>query len=285
MNHDFAPVAYYFDVALWSAPFGHATGHWIEALGRLRFNRILAGVALALAGLVSLLWFWPARREDKTFMRARRSAAFSVAAIGFAELGLEMLLLLGFQALYGYVYYELTILVALFMSGMALGSWWELRAGPRSHFLPRDLRLLAGLQILLAASPLLLYGLLTQLGRVTSEGGQRAASDVLFPALALTAGLLGGFEFLLASRIYFADSQLPADASAPSAAPPRDAVGPSSARPKSAGPILDRPQDMARPTLDRPQDMAVPTLGWPQDVAGPNRPAAECRIPERYWAA
>jgi len=272
VNHDFAPVAYYFDVALWSAPFGHATGHWIKALGRLRFNRILAGVALVLAGLVSLLWFWPALREDKTSMRARRSAAFSVAAIGFAELGLEMLLLLGFQALYGYVYYELTILVALFMAGVALGSWWELRAGPRSHFLPRDLRLLAGLQILLAASPLLLYGLLLQLGRVTSEGGQRAASDVLFPALALTAGLLGGFEFLLASRIYFAEPQLPADASAPSAAPPRDAVGPSSARPQSAGPIHGRHQGEAGRTAGQPQNAVPPSGIWPHDASGTTTP-------------
>ncbi len=95
-------------------------------------------------------------------------------------------------------------------------SWWEWRwaAGGRCArrqsrgraSLGRDLRLLAGLQILLAASPLLLYGLLIQLGRVSSVGGQRAASEILFPALALVAGLLGGFQFLLASRAYFGDA-------------------------------------------------------------------------------
>jgi predicted membrane-bound spermidine synthase len=118
------------------------------------------------------------------------------------------MLLLGFQALYGYVYHELTILVALFMVGVALGGWWELRSsrGRGRSSLVRDLRLLAGLQIILAASPLLLYGLLIELGRVSSVGGQRTASQLLFPALALAAGWLGGFQFLLASRAYFGDA-------------------------------------------------------------------------------
>jgi len=38
---------------------------------------------------------------------------------------------------------------------------------------------------------------------VGTAGGQRLASQILFPALALVAGLLGGFQFLLASRVYF----------------------------------------------------------------------------------
>ncbi len=208
VNRDFAPVAYYFDVVLWSAPFHHTSGHWIEALASVSFKRLLVATTLALAALVPLLWMWPTAPEDKPTARARRSAAFAVAVVGFTELGLEILLLLGFQALYGYVYHELTILVALFMVGVALGGWWALHSaqGLGRASLGRDLRLLAGLQILLAASPLLLYGLLIQLGHVSSVGGQRAASEILFPALALVAGLLGGFQFLLASRAYFGDA-------------------------------------------------------------------------------
>ena len=208
VNRDFAPVAYYFDVVLWSVPFHHTSGRWIEALAGMSFRRLLVATMLALAALVPLLWMWPAGREEKPVARARRSAAFAVAVVGFTELGLEILLLLGFQALYGYVYHELTLLVALFMVGVALGAWWELRSAPSRGrgSLRRDLRLLAGLQILLAVSPLLLYELFIQLGRVSSMGGQRAASEFLFPALALVAGLLGGFQFLLASRAYFGDA-------------------------------------------------------------------------------
>jgi spermidine synthase len=208
VNRDFAPVAYYFDVALWSAPFHPTSAQWFEALASLSFKRLLMGTMLALAALVPLMWMWPAGRPHKPQARARRSAALAVAVVGFTELGLEIILLLGFQALYGYVYHELAILVALFMVGVALGGWGELRLAPSPGraSMRRDLRLLAGLQILLAASPLLLYALLVQLGRVSSVGGQRAASEVLFPALALGAGLLGGFQFLLASRAYFGNA-------------------------------------------------------------------------------
>jgi spermidine synthase len=208
VNRDFAPVAYYFDVALWSAPFHQTSAHWFEALASICFERFLLATILALAALVPLLWMWPVGRGGKPAARARRSAAFAAAVVGFTELGLEILLLLGFQALYGYVYHELTILVALFMVGVALGAWWALHSAPSlgGTSSRRDLRLLAGLQILLAASPLLLYAVLVQLGRVSSAGGQRAASELLFPALALVAGLLGGFQFLLATRAYFGDA-------------------------------------------------------------------------------
>jgi spermidine synthase len=208
VNHDFAPVAYYFDVALWSSRFYPGFGRWIENLSGVRFGRVLGAAVLALAVLLLCLWLWPAGRMGKVAGRARRTAGFAVATMGFTELGLEILLLLGFQALYGYVYDELTILVALFMVGVALGAWWALRSAPSPGraSLGRDLRLLAGLQILLAVAPLALYGLFIQLGKVSSLGGQRAASEILFPALALVAGLLGGFQFLLASRAYFGNA-------------------------------------------------------------------------------
>ncbi|MGD1156439.1 MAG: fused MFS/spermidine synthase [Terriglobia bacterium] len=209
VNRDFAPVAYYFDVALWSSRFHRTSARWIESLAGVRFERLLAATTLALAALLPLLWVWPGGAEEKPAARARRAAALAVATMGFTELGLEILLLLGFQALYGYVYQQLTILVALFMVGMAMGAWLELRSarGRSAPHARRELRVLAGLQFIAAASPLLLYGMLVELGRVSSAGGQRVASQILFPALALVAGLLGGFQFLLASRVYFAGTR------------------------------------------------------------------------------
>jgi spermidine synthase len=205
INRDFAPVAYYFDVALWSSRFHRTSARCIESLAGVSFGRWLAGASLALVVLLLLLWAWPAGAEEKLAARARRAAALVVAAMGFTQLGLEILLLLGFQALYGYVYQQLTILVALFMVGMATGAWLELRRahGLSGVHLRRDLQVLASLQVIAAASPLLLYGMLVGLERVTSAGGQRVASQILFPAVALVAGLLGGFQFLRASRVYF----------------------------------------------------------------------------------
>jgi spermidine synthase len=210
VNRDFAPVAYYFDAVLWSARFRQTSGQWWQALARISFRMLMGIVTLVLAALVPILWWWPDRRQHQPAARARRAAAWAVAASGFAGLGLEMLLLLGFQALYGYIYHELTVLVALFMAGMALGGWWALRLEPKpeSVVAGRDLRLLAVVQLLLAAAPLALYGLFLQLERASGLTGQHAGSDILFPVLAVVAGGLGGFQFLLASQIYFAGRQV-----------------------------------------------------------------------------
>ena len=206
VNRDFAPVAYYFDVALWSTRYQQVSTRWIEAAASIGFRRLLAGALAALATLAALLWVWPAAPKQRTRVQARRAAAFAVAALGFTGLGLEVLLFMGFQALFGYVYQQLAILVGLYMAGLAAGAWWTLTGFSEKPTLAG----LTVLQLLAAITPLALCGVFTELGKVNSAGGQWLASQVLFPALAFAAGLLGGFEFLLASRVYFAGHTKPA---------------------------------------------------------------------------
>ncbi len=100
-------------------------------------------------------------------------------------IGLEMLLLLAFQAVYGYVYQQLAVLIAAFMAGMALGSWLELRRAAHG-----GMRVLAITQVLAAAAPLLLLGLFEAIGRANSTL-TLLASQIAFPALALVSGMLG----------------------------------------------------------------------------------------------
>jgi spermidine synthase len=119
--------------------------------------------------------------------------------MGFTLIGLEMLLLLAFQAIYGYVYQQLAVMIAAFMAGMALGSWRALRAPP-----PRQMRALVLLQIAAAIAPLLLYAVFELVTHATSPTALFLVSQVLFPVLALLCGMLGGYEFPIASRIFFA---------------------------------------------------------------------------------
>jgi spermidine synthase len=98
------------------------------------------------------------------------------------------------------------------MTGMALGNWWRVRLVARSSGaigLRSALTQLARLQILAASSPLLLYLFLNSLAGVRSTGTLALASQVLFPAMALLAGILGGYEFALAAEVFFADAQSP----------------------------------------------------------------------------
>ncbi len=162
LNRDFAPIAYYLDVAWWSSRF-HA--------GSRQIFQLAAG-----ASLVLILLMLGAGRFGST-------PGACVAAMGFTQIGLEMMLLLGFQAVYGYVYHQLAIVIAGFMAGMALGSWLGLRGSTAFR-----LWSLVRLQLVAAASGLALCGLL-------------AVSHLLYPVLALLCGLLGGYQFVVASRL------------------------------------------------------------------------------------
>jgi spermidine synthase len=176
VNRDFAPVAYYFDVALWSSRFNHGYRDLFRAMAGVDF-RCLAGVV----GVLLLVLVAKKRR-------AQTAAACCTAAMGFTLIGLEMLLLLAFQAIYGYVYQQLAIIIAAFMAGMALGSWLALARG-RSRTCP-TMRTLVLLQVGAAIAPLLLCAVF------------QAVTPMAFPVLALLCGMLGGFEFPVASRIF-----------------------------------------------------------------------------------
>ena len=108
--------------------------------------------------------------------------------MGFTLIGLEMLLLLAFQAIYGYVYQQLAVIIAAFMAGMALGSWLALRAPARSQ----------------GCAPWCFCSSAPPSLRCCSARCFEAVTPVLFPVLALVCGMLGGYEFPVASRIFSA---------------------------------------------------------------------------------
>ena len=193
LNRDFAPAAYYFDVALWSGQFNAAFRRAFMGLAAVRFRRLTAGVLALFAVAALIVVVMPKRRQ------ARASAGWCVAAMGFTAMALEMLLLLGFQAVYGYVYRQLAIVIGAFMAGMALGSWRALRRTGAERWA------LLWLQIAAMASPLALYAVLVAASRVSDAAGLRLASYGLFPALAVACGLLGGYQFPVAARAFFAE--------------------------------------------------------------------------------
>jgi predicted membrane-bound spermidine synthase len=146
--------------------------------------RSLAAVPFSVvAGLMALLLTALAIRFRKG---ARGQAGLAVAAMGFVVLGLEVVLLLAFEAIHGYVYQQLALIIAGFMVGMALGSRAALQRTGSLHTL-------AAVQALGALAPLALVLL-------------AAPSEVVFLVLAACCGALGGYQFPMASRLYFGEA-------------------------------------------------------------------------------
>ena len=203
LNRDFAPVAYYFDVALWSSQFSQGYRRVFRAMAGVSFGQLAGAVGASLALVLVGGRIWRRRRaagDRRSPVVAKRAGAqfaagWATAATGFTMIGLEMLLLLAFQAMHGYVYQQLALLVAAFMAGIGLGSWLAVRRAEQ-----RGMRVLAITQLLAAAAPPALCAIFVAIGRI---GSAVATSQIAFPTLALLCGLLGGYEFSLASRIFF----------------------------------------------------------------------------------
>jgi spermidine synthase len=199
VNLDFEPIAYYFDVVLWSAQFKWGYSRRFRAAAHMSFMPIIDGALVSLLFVALVLAYLPKRET-----RARASAASCVAATGFTLMTLQIFLLLAFQSVYGYVYHQLAILIAVFMAGIALGSWLAMRRiGSREN---PPFRTIAMTQFLLAASGPAVMFLVSLLSQISSGTATLLAAQLVFPALAALGGMLGGYQFPVATDIYLRDS-------------------------------------------------------------------------------
>jgi len=189
-NRDFSPAAYYFNIVLWATHFKGRYRSVLSSVATVGFTGVI--IFAILASLVPLAWVVLDTRHRA---RIARGAQYAVFAMGLTVMSLQVLLLLGFQAIFGFVYYQLVFLVAAAMFGMGIGGWLSLRQGGKR------VRTLLMLQVALAVSPLALYWMLGLFAE--SAGGHRLTGELLIPVLALGAGLLGGYHFPFASRVYF----------------------------------------------------------------------------------
>jgi spermidine synthase len=195
VNRDFEPIAYYFDVVLWSTQFKLGYSRWFRAAAHIAFTEVIDAVLVVLLFVAVLLAYVPARER-----RSRSAGACCMAATGFTLMALQIFLLLGFQSVYGYVYHQLAILIAMCMAGIAFGSWLGIR---RIRSLDRPpYRTIATNQFLLALSGPALIFIVSLLSKISGIAATWLAAQFVFPALAALCGMLGGYQFPIATEIY-----------------------------------------------------------------------------------
>ena len=199
VNRDFEPIAYYFDVVLWSTQFKLGYSRWFQAAAHIAFTSVIDAVLVVLLLLAVLLAYVPARER-----RAGAAAAYCIAATGFTLMALQIFLLLAFQSVHGYVYQQLAILIALCMAGIALGSWLGIRRIRSSNSPPY--RTVASTQFLLVlAAPALMF-VVSLLSKISGTTTTWLAAQFVFPVLAALCGMLGGYQFPIATEIFLHDS-------------------------------------------------------------------------------
>jgi spermidine synthase len=195
-NRDFSPTCYREALILWSARWHPKIREAIQWAATWHPNRVWG--LFAVAG--TLLFLMGAKHR----ISINLAIAGSVLVTGGATMVLQMVLLLAFQILEGFLYLQLALILSFFMAGLAAGAVWisiRIKSAPLVKRLIR-------IQALIGLYPLFLISILYLLHGKFRLAVSSAFLAWLFPALSFIAGVLGGALFSLAVEV-IAETGLP----------------------------------------------------------------------------
>lgn len=191
INSDFQPRGVFFSLSYWNAHFSpYLTGvfRWLAGLGLRHYLALTALSTLILASFFII--------KPRTAIHSVPSAIF---ASGFVNMVLDLAIIFTFQTLYGYLYYQIGLLITIFLAGVALGS---LCISRRLERIKRDCRLFLITESMLVAFAFLLPWVFL----IPADHLHKPAVYVLlygaFLAMSFLCGALIGLQFPLAAKIY-----------------------------------------------------------------------------------
>ncbi len=177
INHDSRPIAYYYGLIFWTTLFRDSVfSNTLRSVTESMIWRSI-GIFMILFAAVSMIY----RRSFK------RTALMAVGVGGFSSMAFQLLILLTFQTMHGYLFYELGIILTAFMAGLALGAIFVIKFIAETK---RDRIFLIAVQ-----GDFILFSVL--LGAIFSK----FCPSSLFPALSVIAGSIGGAQFAIANRV------------------------------------------------------------------------------------
>ncbi len=195
-NTDLQPTAYLYRLLIWNRTAGgdHAIADAING-AILALRRASIWPAAALVGVLLAAALILRQKRERPAERCISLAV--VATTGFCAMALEILVIFAYQNLFGYVYHEIGLIVAVFMAGLAAGAWTGRRIMSRPGRSPR--RPLLAMEAGMIAVCLLVPAAAGLGG--TLIAGAPGGRFVPIGLLAL-AGYLTGAEFPLAVAFY-----------------------------------------------------------------------------------
>jgi len=191
INRDLAPSGLFYDISLWSALVSPRFESTFRLMDKADLWVFLIPLAIFLAAFLALR-----RRIPKL---GRASVAIAIVTTGFTGMAFDMVLILAFQSLYGYVYQMIALLSAAFMVGLAIGSTAMTRIMGRSA---NDKSLLIKLESLVLAYSILVPVVLIVFHSHLGQPVVFVLVQAAILVLSLVSGVLVGSEFPLANKVY-----------------------------------------------------------------------------------
>ena len=193
VNRDFFPICYYHNLMLWGIQWHTGLQQLLNFLADLKLHWLW--IALVATGCITVALFWSGR------CKFRAAVAGSIFVSGASEMVLQVVFLLSFQIVAGFVYRQLAMMIAFFMAGLAVGAGWISRP---NHFPSKTIAVrkrFIGVQALVCGLPLGLVLILPLLQAEIRNFLSPPALGWLFSGLSLVTGILGGIHFALAVTV------------------------------------------------------------------------------------
>jgi len=191
LNSDFRPLGVFFNLSYWNAlfsPYLKGIFKWAE------------GISLWLTmALISLTTFIIVFIFMKRPAAASYSLPYSIFTSGFADMMLDLAIIFSFQTLYGYLYYQIGLLITLFMAGIALSSLLITR---RLDTMKRVPSLFLKTEMLFILFSLILPFILSAPSQYLEKKSVYILLYGTFLLMSFLCGFLVGLQFPLATKIH-----------------------------------------------------------------------------------
>ncbi len=193
VNKDFSPICYFHNLAVWANQWHVGLQKIFNMLAGIKIRWIWTG--LLIAGGIIVTVFWTGRSKFRT------AVAGSIFISGAIEMVLQVVFLIGFQIVAGFVYRQLALIIAFFMTGLAVGAGWMSRKNPLQVKNGVTRRIFIRVQALVCMLPFGLVLFFKLIHADIQDFLPPALMGWFFSVLSLITGILGGVHFSLAVMV------------------------------------------------------------------------------------
>ncbi len=115
INSDFRPLGVFFSLSHWNALFSPYLAGVFKWFSGLNIGTGTLVIGIVTIFFITLFLKWP--------YSSRLSPPYSILTTGFSAMIFDLAIIFTFQTIYGYLYHQIGLLVAMFMVGVALSSY------------------------------------------------------------------------------------------------------------------------------------------------------------------
>jgi spermidine synthase len=195
INSDFLPLAVFFNLSYWNALFSPYLTEIFKWFGGFHLGLTIVKITL-ITLLLAIIFI-------KIPQHSVHSVTYSIFTTGLTGMIFSLAIIFTFQTLYGYLYHQIGLLVALFMAGIASGSFLMTQ---HLHRLKKYYFLFLKLEIWIIFFAIVLPFIFMI---PSSQLENKAVSSLLYPVflgMSFLAGMFTGIQFPLAVKIYLDNS-------------------------------------------------------------------------------